>query len=755
MANAATYNIVFTGLDKASAVARSVSSNIGRSISKISAAVAPLKTDFAAFAESTGWSGVAEKVDGIGKKFSGLHDQLGALAGPLGALGGGLAVGGLVEIAKNASEYGAQIYDASIKTGVAVDQLQRLHYIAGQEDVPIEQMDKALEHLNYQIGQAASGHNKQALGMFNALGIRLKDNNGHLRTAESVFGDLSEAVQKNTNATLRAEIVGQAFGQRMGPQLLPVLALGRQRIRELGEEVDRLRGPMTEAGAKSAKEAQESWKALSAAASGLANSIGSQLIPVILPLVKGLTGLISAHRGLATTVGLAAGSLAALGLIAGPVWTTLSLGTSVALALGKSFIWLAVKAFPNLMLEMATMTATSLPGLSAAFLGLGAAIEATPIGWILTGIAAVAGAVFLIYHYWDRLPAFFSAIWRGIVDFFHWGWDNILPLIPGLGIVRMLLGSWEHVPHSLSVIWEAIVGAFRSGWDKIVAGFHEVWNRVAPIIEPILEAMGLVADKIGGALGTASKVATTVTHTVVNKVVTLAAPVISKAASVAQSVAAASDAGIGALVPEIPSPAKVAGNVMQRAAAAMNAAIASQKKWGIPAAVTFAQWKLESASGAHMPAGSNNPFGIKATAGQPFVLSSTLESIHGHMTRVVAKFAKFASLTDAFDAHAKLLATSSHYAGARAHEDDPLAFANALTGIYATDPNYGSKLGSIIQSTISRPLIGGAQAAPAPKAGKLDVSVRLANLPAGTRTQVTPQGDTISSLDVGRSFANT
>jgi hypothetical protein len=133
------------------------------------------------------------------------------------------------------------------------------------------------------------------------------------------------------------------------------------------------------------------------------------------------------------------------------------------------------------------------------------------------------------------------------------------------------------------------------------------------------------------------------------------------------------------------------------------AAMDSEAKYGIPASVTIAQWKLESNSGKNMPTGSNNPFGIKAKAGQPFVESMTTEVINGQSKRIMQRFAKFDSLQDAFEAHAKLLATSGAYKEARNHENDPNAFADALTGVYATDPMYGSKLKNIMAQT-SQPL---------------------------------------------------
>ncbi len=130
----------------------------------------------------------------------------------------------------------------------------------------------------------------------------------------------------------------------------------------------------------------------------------------------------------------------------------------------------------------------------------------------------------------------------------------------------------------------------------------------------------------------------------------------------------------------------------------INAATASRMRWNVPASVTLAQWVVESAWGAAMPPDSNNPFGIKATADQPAVESPTREVIDGKSITVKARFRKFDSLTQAFDQHGKLLATGPVYKPAMAQADNPDAFADALTGVYATDPQYGVTLKWVIHN---------------------------------------------------------
>jgi hypothetical protein len=128
------------------------------------------------------------------------------------------------------------------------------------------------------------------------------------------------------------------------------------------------------------------------------------------------------------------------------------------------------------------------------------------------------------------------------------------------------------------------------------------------------------------------------------------------------------------------------------------AAVDSHHHWNVPASVTIAQWAVESAWGASMPPDSNNPFGIKAVAGQPAVESLTHEVVNGETITITARFRRFESLTEAFDLHGKLLATGSPYVGAMSKVNDPEAFADSLTGIYATDPNYGVTLKYVMKN---------------------------------------------------------
>lgn len=140
--------------------------------------------------------------------------------------------------------------------------------------------------------------------------------------------------------------------------------------------------------------------------------------------------------------------------------------------------------------------------------------------------------------------------------------------------------------------------------------------------------------------------------------------------------------------------------MVQLASDIISAAQATQVKYGVPASVTLAQYGLESSWGVHEPAGSNNPFGIKALPNQPSVTAMTTEVIKGEKVKIKQPFRKFASIAEAFDAHAILLSTKSIYAGAMAQwkAGNLQAGIRMMAAHYATAPTYASSLITLISA---------------------------------------------------------
>ena len=127
-------------------------------------------------------------------------------------------------------------------------------------------------------------------------------------------------------------------------------------------------------------------------------------------------------------------------------------------------------------------------------------------------------------------------------------------------------------------------------------------------------------------------------------------------------------------------------------------AIAAQHRYGVPAAVTIAQAIDESGWGqSQLAAQDHNLFGIKGSGPAGSVPMPTQEYVNGQPVSTSASFRVYHNAAESIDDHGRLLARSGYYQQAMTERQHPDKFAAALTGVYATDPNYGANLISLMR----------------------------------------------------------
>jgi hypothetical protein len=127
-------------------------------------------------------------------------------------------------------------------------------------------------------------------------------------------------------------------------------------------------------------------------------------------------------------------------------------------------------------------------------------------------------------------------------------------------------------------------------------------------------------------------------------------------------------------------------------------AIAAGQRYGIPAAVTIAQAIDESGWGqSELATADHNLFGIKGAGPAGSDRRPTREYENGTWVTRTAPFRVYHDIAESISDHGQLLATDPAYQHAMAVRHLPDAFANALTGVYATDPDYGSHLVALMR----------------------------------------------------------
>jgi hypothetical protein len=128
-------------------------------------------------------------------------------------------------------------------------------------------------------------------------------------------------------------------------------------------------------------------------------------------------------------------------------------------------------------------------------------------------------------------------------------------------------------------------------------------------------------------------------------------------------------------------------------------------QYNIPHEVTLSQWALESSWG-RSNLGVSNYFGHTFAAARQYmeqpVYVLAREKIHTDGTITLGdtvRFARYKDIAECFSVHGRYLSESDLYAAAfRAlKRSGPEGFALQLSGRYATDPDYGLKLVTIMR----------------------------------------------------------
>lgn len=191
----------------------------------------------------------------------------------LGALGVGTA---FVAAVRSSADFADEMGKLSQRAGVAVEAMSGLSYAAKLADVDNQQLAKGLRELGQDV---ADGGKKLA-----ALGIGLADASGRAKTADQLFAEVADRFAAMPDGIEKTNLAIDLFGDKVGPQLIPLLNSGARGLRDAADEAQRFGRIISEDAAKEAEQFNDNLTKLEEAAAGLASRIGNAVIPVIVSL---------------------------------------------------------------------------------------------------------------------------------------------------------------------------------------------------------------------------------------------------------------------------------------------------------------------------------------------------------------------------------------------------------------------------------------------------------------------------------------
>ncbi|MEX3635950.1 phage tail tip lysozyme [Paraburkholderia sp. BR14320] len=316
------------------------------------------------------------------------------------------AATGVVALANQFGNFAFGLNMTSKMLDVNQQSLTKWHYAAKMAGVSAEAFDNAWAQGQMAVRAAAYGMDPETLGRLQNAGIAVE--------TDPISGKVTN-YQKVLEQVLAKASQMDAYGRRNFLGMLhmdALLPLVTQNTYGMDREGAARKGLLqSDEDIEKGAQFHRNVEALKGSMEGLANTIGSHLIPVVEPLVNGFSNWLDDHRvDIATELATAVGQIAE--------WLK-----SIDWAKFRSDVTEAWNAVGGLKGVLAGLLLFSFAGpisdvlrLGLALAQLGAFAVLNPIGLVITAIATLAFGTYELVTHWDTVKEWWHHLWETMAD---------------------------------------------------------------------------------------------------------------------------------------------------------------------------------------------------------------------------------------------------------------------------------------------------------------------------------------------------
>jgi hypothetical protein len=223
-----------------------------------------------------------------------------AVAGVTAAMGAQLAVAvklsrAYLNMVGEVAEIGDQTAKMARNVGLSADALQTLQFASGRAGVEATALNNGLKRLSRNMLDSISGNTRMA-DTFEAIGVKVQNADGSLRSVEDVFKDLADvsaSLGESAEGTgLRMLLLG-----RSGAELGNLMAQGAGGVDTMQARLDELGGRMSGDLLDASEAYKDAMLDLETSMQGLKFAAAEAGLPAINEMIKGLTDLVVKARG--------------------------------------------------------------------------------------------------------------------------------------------------------------------------------------------------------------------------------------------------------------------------------------------------------------------------------------------------------------------------------------------------------------------------------------------------------------------------
>lgn len=428
MAKRPVLAVIVSAIDKITAPMQ----KINRTIQTLSRPIRIVNRSLSRLNKAAGLDKFKRSLKSVRGHAGNVASSIGGILKKLGLISG-VVTGAGFALVNSFAKAGDRIDKTARRLGFGNQALQEWQHVAELNGVSQSLFNNSLSAFGKRLGEAKAGTGGLTTLLKRtspALLEQLKNTN----SVEEAFNLYINAVGKIDDESKKAALTSAAFS-RAGLPLTNIMNAGADAIARQRQEKRRL-GVIDEAGVKSAARYQDVMFQLGEAFAGVRNVIVGKLLPVINILIGRLTGLIVGMRpqieqwakDFAKTLPQRLQSIwQGFQQMLAAIKPLIEFGQGLSQSVGIMNTVLGLLA-----VVIGGAVVSALWSAAAAVKALGIAILATPVGWILAAMVAIAAAIYLVIKHWEPIKAFFKSLWDTVTGTFLIAIENIKGFFNGL-----------------------------------------------------------------------------------------------------------------------------------------------------------------------------------------------------------------------------------------------------------------------------------------------------------------------------------
>lgn len=189
---------------------------------------------------------------------------------------------------KKQIDYADSLADVAARTFQTTEQLSAMEYALHFSDATLQDYTDGLQKLSVNMEAVAQG-NKQQADLFEAIGIKVKDQDGLLRDSGEVMLEFADRISSMSDGAEKTALVMDILGKSAGPQLLPFLNQGKEAITGLTGEAERLGVVISKEVSDQAGQLNDNLDKMKFAANGAWQTLGNALLPALVDISGQMT----------------------------------------------------------------------------------------------------------------------------------------------------------------------------------------------------------------------------------------------------------------------------------------------------------------------------------------------------------------------------------------------------------------------------------------------------------------------------------